>query len=94
MACSRLGTMLYLYRQKGKEATKTAEFQQQIGGTAACITRLIRDTKGCDQMTSNETYFTDRCFSGVKTVEESMYEGVEYCGPVKTTLKVFLLDTL
>ena len=69
VACSRLGNMLYLYKQKGKEATKTAEFQQQIGGTAACITRLIRAKKGCEQMTSNETYFTDRFFSGVITVQ-------------------------
>ena len=35
MACSRLGTILYLDIQKGKEATKISEFQQSIGGTTA-----------------------------------------------------------
>ena len=67
VACYRLGTMLYLEIQKGKEAMKTSEFQQQIGRTVACMKRLMMATKGCDQLTSNETYFYDIWFSGVKT---------------------------
>ena len=51
VACSRLWTMLYPDIQKGKEDTKTAEFQQQIGGTAACMKRLVMDTKGCGKLT-------------------------------------------
>ena len=47
VACSRLGNMLYLDIQKGEEAIKTAGFQQQIGGTAFFMKRLIRSTKGC-----------------------------------------------
>ena len=43
---SRLGTMLYLEIQKGKEDMKTEKFQHQIGGTAACTERLMMDTKG------------------------------------------------
>ena len=31
LACSRLGTMLYLEIQKGREATKTAKFKLQNG---------------------------------------------------------------
>ena len=43
---------------------------------------------------SNDTYFSDSWFRGVKTAEEAMAEGVDYCGPVKTTHKGFCLDTL
>ena len=32
--CPRLGTLLYLEIQKGKDATKKENVQQQIGGTA------------------------------------------------------------
>ena len=46
VVCSRIGDMLYLNIQKGKEATKTAELKQQIGGTAARMKILIMDTKG------------------------------------------------
>ena len=77
-ACFWLGTMLHLDIQKGKEATKTSTFQKYIGGTAACMRRLRMDTKGCGQMTSNYTYFSDSWFSGVKTVEEYMALGVNY----------------
>ena len=51
-------------------------------------------TKGCDQLTSNDTYFSDSWFSGVKTAEKAMAEGVDYCGPVKTNHKGFCLATL
>ena len=34
-ACYRLGNMLYLDIQKGKEVMKASYFQQKIGGTAA-----------------------------------------------------------
>ena len=67
--CSRLGTVLYLDIQEGKEAMKTSTFQKDIGGTAACTKRLILATNGCDQLTQNETYFSDSWFSGVKTDE-------------------------
>ena len=45
--CSRLGTMLHLYTQNGKEATKAPTFQQEIGGTAACMKKIMVDLKGC-----------------------------------------------
>ena len=51
-------------------------------------------TKGCGQLTSNDTYFSNIWFSVVKTVEESMAGGVNYFGPVKTSHKVFFLATL
>ena len=56
--------------------------------------RLIMDTKGCVQLMSNYTYFYDIWFSGVKTAEEEIYEGVDYCGPGKTIQKRFCLDIL
>ena len=51
-------------------------------------------TKGCVQMTSNDTYFADSWFSGVKTYEDVMAKGVDYCGPVNTSRKGFCLATL
>ena len=45
MALYRLGTMLYLEIQKGKEAMETSEFQQNVGGTAECMKSLMVDTK-------------------------------------------------
>ena len=62
--CSRLGTMLHIYTQKGKEDMKTSTFQKYIGVTAVCMKRLIMAKKGCGQLTSNDTYFSDIWFSG------------------------------
>ena len=45
-----VGTMLYLDIQKGEEAMTTLEFQQEIGGTAACMKIMIRGTKWCGQL--------------------------------------------
>ena len=94
MECSRLGTMLHLEIQKGKKAMKTSDFQNVLGGTDACIKRLAIATKGCGQLTSNDTYFADNWFSYVKTAEEMAAAGVDYCGPVKTSHKGFCLATL
>ena len=46
MDCSRLGTASHLDIQKGKEDMKASKFQQEIGGTAVCMKRLMVDTKG------------------------------------------------
>ena len=59
VSCSRLGTMLYLDIQNGKEAMKASKFQHQIGGTTACIRRLMMATKRCGKLTSNGNYFYD-----------------------------------
>ena len=56
--------------------------------------RLMIATKGCGQLTSNETHFYDILFSGVKMVEEAVAEGVYFCGPVKMSHKGFCLATL
>ena len=50
--------------------------------------------KGCNQLSSNGTYFFGRWLKGVKTSEEEIYKGVDYCGPVNTIHKVFCLATL
>ena len=55
VACSRLGKMLHLDIQKGKEAMKKPTFQSELGGTAACMKRLAISAKGCGQLTSNDT---------------------------------------
>ena len=53
--CSRLGTMLHLDILKGEDAVKRLIFQNDIGVNAACMKRLMMDTKGCIQLTSNDT---------------------------------------
>ena len=85
VACSRLGTMLYLEIQKGKEAMKILGFQKDIRGTAECMRILEMDNKVCAQLTQNYTYFSDIWFSRLKTAEEAMTVGVYYCAPVKTS---------
>ena len=57
---------------------KTSGFQKYLEGTTACIKRLPMDTKGCEKLTSNDTYFDDSWFSGVKMAEEAIAEGVDY----------------
>ena len=52
--------------------------------------RLSIATKGCVQLTSNDTYLAENWFSSVKTDEEAIDVGVNYCGPVKTSHKFFL----
>ena len=56
--------------------------------------RLAIDTKGCGKLTSNDTYFDDSWFISIKTAEDMAAAGVDYCGPVKTSHKVFCLTTL
>ena len=46
-ACYRLGTRLYLYIHKWKEAMKASYFVQKIGGTAAYMKLIMKATKGC-----------------------------------------------
>ena len=59
---------------------KTEEFQHNIRGSGGCMERLMMATKGCVQLTSYETYFSDIQFSGAKTAEEASTEGVDYYG--------------
>ena len=91
---SRLGTILHPETQKGKEAMETSNFQKNIIGNAACMNIITMAKKGREKLKSNDTYFSDSWFSGVKTSEEAMAEGVDYCGPAKTSHKSFCLSTL
>ena len=86
--------MLHLDIQKGKDAMKTYIFQIDILVTAEFMNRPMMATKGCGQLTLNNTYFADSWFSGVKMDEEAVAEGVHYCGPVKRSHKGFCLSTL
>ena len=86
--------MLHLDTQKGKEDMKTSTFQKYIGGTSMCMRRLMMATQRCGEMKSNDTHLDDSWFSGVKTAEEAMAEGVDYCGPAKTIHKDFCITTL
>ena len=86
--------MLHLENQKGKEDMKTSKFQKDIGVTTVCINSLSIATKVCGQLTPNDTYFSDICFSSVKTAEEAMSAGVDYYGLVKTIYKGICLSIL
>ena len=55
VACSRFGTLLHIETQKWKEAVKTSKFQKDLRGTTSCMKRLDIATKGCGQLTSNDT---------------------------------------
>ena len=94
VACSRLGAMLHLEIQKGKEAMKRSKFQKCILGTAVCMKILAIAAKECGQLTSNDTYFSDKWFGYVKTAEEVMDTGFDYYGPVKISHKVFFIAKL
>ena len=92
-ACSRLGNMLHLEIQKGKEAMEIPEFQQEIRRNASCMNIPIMK-KWRVKLFSNGIYFSDIWFSVVKISEEAIAEGVDYCGQVKTSHKGFCLATL
>ena len=47
VACYRLGTMLHLEIQKGKEAMKAESLQHDIRETTLFTNRLMMATKGC-----------------------------------------------
>ena len=64
-----LGDMLHIDIQNGEKAVKASKFQQDIKGTEVCMKRLIMATKRCRQLTSNDAYFSDIWFSGVKMVD-------------------------
>ena len=53
MACYGLGNMLYPKIQKGKDAMKTAKFQQDNGGTASYMNRRMMAIKVRGKLTSN-----------------------------------------
>ena len=56
--------------------------------------RLMMSTKGCGQLASNNTYFSDRWFNGVKMDEEVMIEEADYFRPEKTIHTDFCLATM
>ena len=74
---------------KGEGGYEDVKFQKEIRGTTACMKRLAIDTKGCVQLTLNDTSFADSWFSVVNTADETMAAGLDYCGPVKTIHKSF-----
>ena len=90
VTCSRLGVVLHIEIQKRKKDMKTSEFQKYLGGTPACMKRPVMATKGCCRLTSKDTYFSDIWFSSVKTAEEAMAAGVDYCRPIEDKIQGFL----
>ena len=79
---------------KGEGGYEDVKISKISWGTTACMKRIAIDTKGCGQLTSNETYFADSWFSSVKTSEEMAATGVNYCGLAKTSHKGFYLAML
>ena len=61
--------MLTLIYKGGYEYMKALVFQLNIVGADACMKKIMRDTKGCDQLSSNGTFFDYIWFSIVKTAD-------------------------
>ena len=68
---------------------KTTESNQDIGGIEVCMKIITKATNVFGQLFPNIKSFTYIWFSGVKIVEEAISEGVDYCGTIKTSHKVF-----
>ena len=92
--CCKLETMSYLEIQKGNYSMKISQFKQVIVGTTSCKKKRMKSTRGCGQLSSNDTLFLNIWFSGVKITEDENIDRVAYCGPVKTIYKVFCLSML
>ena len=86
--------MLYLEIQNGKEVSKASDFQQDIGSTADFTKIVMKATKGCGQLSSNNTLLVVSWFIRVKIEEEVNVERVDYYGPVKTSHMGFCLAML
>ena len=59
-----------------------------------CMRIILEVNEGCVKLSSNDTIFDYSWFSRFKTTEEANTEGLDYCGPLKTTHKVFCLAKL
>ena len=73
--------MLYLEVQKGEEAMEKLVFKKDIGGTMDRMKRIMKATKGYEQLSSNKT-FSWSWVSEAKISEESSTDRIDYCGPV------------
>ena len=49
----------------------------------------MKYNKGRGRLSSNDTLFDDRWLNGLKTEEEANSEVIDYCGPAKTSHKLF-----
>ena len=76
--CPRLGTLLYLEIQKGKDATKKENVQQQIGGTAVYMKKTNGGYKRVWPTEIKLHLFVYSWFIGVKNTEQAMNERVDY----------------
>ena len=70
----KLGTMLYLEIQKGGDAMKASDFQQDIIGTAYLTKIIMKTTKGCSKLSSKTPSLL------IAGSEELNSEGGKYIG--------------
>ena len=91
--CYRLGTVLYLDIHKVRQSIKIQKFQQEIGGTTACMKIIMGGKKGCSKLFSDDAYFQGIQFSVVKTSKQVIAKILDYCGPVNMSHKLFCLAT-
>ena len=49
VSCSVTGALLFIEVQRGKEGMKDSRYQQEFGATAACMKRMMEETKGIGQ---------------------------------------------
>ena len=73
---------------------KVSDYQQDVLGTSAWMKKIMEAIKWYVQMSSNDTLFADRLFSGVETAYEENSDWVDYFRPDETSHKGFCLATL
>ena len=98
VACSITGALLFIEVQRGEECMKDSRYQQELGATAACMKRVMEETKGIGQKYkkggSKDFFLFASWVASKKAAEASMELGAELIGMVKTNTKVFCKETI
>ena len=92
------GVLIFIEVQRGKEGMKDSCYDQDLGDTAACIKRIMEETKGIGHKSKKgepkDCFLFDSWFDSKKAAEATMELGAELIGMVKTNTKGFCKETL
>ena len=77
---------------------KDSRYQKELGATAACMKRMMEETKGIGQKSKKggpkDCFLFDSWFASKKTEEAAMKLGAELICMVKTNTKGFCKETI
>ena len=77
---------------------KDSRYQREIGATAACMKRMMEETKGIGYKyrkgATKDCLLFDIWFASKKAAEAAMEMGVEFIGMVKTNTKGLCKETI